>query len=119
MTIHQLPAPASEDDTARLAAQITAQQPSLLQIVRSTSTRVCGHADLLEAELKHFRPLEGCVVDAIKQVERRTGRSVSDELYNSLCDRFGISEVRLALERVERAHPDVTEESRPDAVPGV
>jgi hypothetical protein len=114
VTIHQLPPPAAEDDTARLAAQISAQQPSLLQVVRSTSTRVCGYADLLEAELKHFRPLEGYLADAVRHVERRTGRPVSDDLYNRLCDRLGITDVRLALERVARAHPDEPEEPKSD-----
>ncbi len=117
MTIHQLPAPAAEDETAWLAAQITAEQPSLLQVLRSTCTRVCGYADLLEAELKHFRPLEGYMADAIRHVEARTGRPVSDELYERLCDHFGITDVRLALERVAQAHPDEPEESESDVLP--
>jgi hypothetical protein len=64
---------------------------------------------LLEAELKHFRPLEGYMVDAVRLTEARTGRPVSDELYERLCDRFGVTDVRLALERVTRVHPDEPE----------
>jgi hypothetical protein len=110
MTIHQSPSATAEDETNWLAEQITADQPSLLRVVHATSTRVCGYADLLEAELKHFHPLEGYLVDAVRHVERRTGRAVSDELHNRLCDRVGVSEVRIALERVEQAHPDMVEE---------
>ncbi len=107
MTIHQ---DADATGTAWLAAQIAADQPTLPNALRSSTSRICKYADLLEAELKHFRPLEGYMVDAIKEVETRTGRPVSDELYNRLCDRFGVTEVRIALERVEQAHPDATEE---------
>src|SRR6266511_1444834 len=93
-------------ETAWLAAQIAADQPTLPGALRSSSARICKFAGLLEAELKHFRPLEGYMADAIRYTERRTGHPVSDELYNRLCDRFGITEVRLVLERVARAHPD-------------
>jgi len=103
MTIHQ---EAEATETAWLAAQIAADQPSLPRTLRSSSACICKFAGLLEAELKHFRPLEGYMADAIRYTERRTGHPVSDELYNRLCDRFGITEVRLVLERVARAHPD-------------
>ena len=106
MTIHQK---ADDTETARLAAQVAVEQPSLPHILRSTCTRVCEYAGLLEAELGHFRPLEGYMASAIKVIEARTGRPVSDELYNGLCDRFGITEVRIALERVTDAHPDAPE----------
>ncbi len=98
-------------ETAWLAAQIAADQPTLPGALRSSTARICKYAGLLEAELKHFRPLEGYMADAVKHTERRTGRSVGDELYERLCDRFGVSEVRLVLERVTRAHPDASEES--------
>lgn len=107
MTIHQ---EGDATETAWLAAQIAVDQPTLPRVLRSSSARICKYAGLLEAELKHFRPLEGYMVDAVKYTERRTGHPVSDELYNRLCDRFGITEVRLALERVAQAHPDEPEE---------
>jgi hypothetical protein len=106
MTIHR---DADATETAWLAAQIAADQPTLPHALRSTIARVCKYAGLLEAELKHFRPLENYMAGAIKDVGTRTGQPVSDELYNGLCDRFGITEVRLALERVANAHPDAPE----------
>ncbi len=114
MTTSHLPhqRTATQDTTtARLAAEIADQQPSLPPILRSTCTRVCQYAGLLETELQRFRPLEGCMASAIKVIERSTGRPVSDDRYNRLCDHFGITDVRLALERVARAHPDAPEES--------
>jgi hypothetical protein len=51
------------------------------------------------------------MASAINIIERRTGRTVSDDRYNRLCDHLGITDVRLALERVARAHPDAPEGS--------
>ncbi len=106
MTIHK---DADATETAWLAAQIAADQPTLPHALRSSTARICKYAGLLEAELKHFRPLEGYMVDAVKLTEHRTGHPVGDELYERLCDRFGVTEVRLALERLEQAHPDAPE----------
>jgi hypothetical protein len=49
-------------------------------------------------------------VSAIKHVERCSGDNVPDDLYNRLADRLGVSEVRIALQRVADAHPDALEE---------
>jgi len=85
-------------------------QPSLLGALRRSSERVRQYAGLLEAALIDFRPLEGYLVGAIKHVERCSGDNVPDDLYNRLADRLGVSEVRIALQRVADAHPDALEE---------
>ena len=113
MTIHQ---EADTPEAARLAAQIAADQPTLPNAVCASSARICKYAGLLEAELKHFRPLEGYLERAVKHIERRTGHPVGDELYGRLCDHLGVTEVRLALERVMRAHPDAPEKLDPTAL---
>ncbi len=113
MTIHQ---EAETTETARLAAQIAAHQPTLPNALRASSARICNYAGLLEAELNHFRPLEGYLEGAVKHTERRTGHPIGDELYERLCDHLGVTEVRLALERVARAHPDVPEEPDPSVL---
>ncbi|SRR6266545_1536614 len=98
-----------DPQTAQLAARITVDQPSLLGALRRSSERVCQYAGLLEAALIDFRPLEGYLVGAIKHVEV-IGDNVRDDLYNRLADRLGVSEVRIALQRVADAHPDALEE---------
>ncbi|HZD67620.1 MAG TPA: hypothetical protein VFA45_01465 [Actinomycetes bacterium] len=116
MTIDRVSGPASEEEAARLTAQITANQPTLMNALRTSSARICKYAGLLEAELKHFRPLEGYLVDAVTHTERRSRQPISDELYNRLAERLGVSEVRIALQRVADAHPDAPGESGSDAI---
>src|SRR6266508_4486913 len=79
MTIHRSSAAVSDEETARLAAQIAVDQPTLPNALRTSSARICKYADLLEAELKRFRPLEGYLADAVKHTERRSGQPVGDE----------------------------------------
>jgi hypothetical protein len=95
-----------DTDTARLAAEIAVDQPTLLSSLRRSSERTCRYAGLLEAELLHFRDLEPYLENAVKLVVKRTGRPVDDELFERLCNRLGVSEVRIALQRVADAHPD-------------
>jgi len=114
MTIHRSSAAVSDEETARLAAQIAVDQPTLPNALRTSSARICKYADLLEAELKRFRPLEGYLADAVKHTERRSGQPVGDELYNRLADRLGVSEVRIVLQRLADAHPDAPGESSSD-----
>jgi hypothetical protein len=109
MASRQVPArrPTGQDtETARLAAQIAADQPNLPRRLRSASTRVCRLAGLLETALNSYRPLEEYLESAVKHVEARTGQPVDDALYEHLTHRFGVADVRLALERLTRAHPD-------------
>jgi hypothetical protein len=70
---------------------------------------------MLEAALGNYRPLEGYLEDAVKHVELRTGRKVDEELFSCLLDRFGITDARLALERLLEVHPDETDGSAPGA----
>jgi hypothetical protein len=108
MTIHH---EADTTQAAWLAAQIAADQPSLPAALRSASTRVCQYAGMLEAALGNYRPLEGYLEDAVRHVEVRTGRKVSEELFACLLDRFGVTDARLALERVAEGGPDEAEDS--------
>jgi hypothetical protein len=91
---------------ALLAAQIAADQPGLPHALRHASDQVCRYAGLLEAALQHFRPLEGYLAAGVRLVERRTGHQIDDALFNRLAERFQIPDVRIALQRVEDAHPD-------------
>ncbi len=109
MPSRQLPTqhPIGQDiETARLAAEIAADQPNLPRRLRSASTRVCRLAGLLETALNSYRPLEEYLESAVKHVEARTGQPVDDALYEQLTHRFGVADVRLALERLTPAHPD-------------
>ena len=93
--------------TARLAAQIALDQPTLVGAVRRSSARICKYAGLLEAELGTYRPLLSYLNGAVRDVEARTGRAVEDEVFAGLLDRLGITDVDLALERVAEARPHV------------
>ena len=110
MTVHH---EVEGSGTAWLAAQIAADQPSLPAALRRASTRVCQYAGMLEGALGGYRPLEGYLEDAVRHVELRTGRKVSEELFSCLLDRFGVTDARLALERVARAGPDEPEDPAP------
>jgi hypothetical protein len=90
---------------AKLAAEITIDQPTLLGAVRRSSARICKYAGLLEAELGTYRPLVGYLNDAVRLVEARAGRAVEDDLVARLLDRLGMTDVDLALERVADARP--------------
>ncbi len=57
MSIDQ--ASGQDTQTARLAAEIALDQPTLVSALRGSSARICKHAGLLEAELGHYRPLVG------------------------------------------------------------
>lgn len=94
------------EDVAWLAEQVAAEQPDLPHALQHASDQVCRYAGLLEAALQHFRPLEGYLAGAVRLVERRTGRQIDDALFNRLAERFQVSDVRIALQRVEDAHPD-------------
>ncbi len=107
MTIDQTSG--QDADTAQLAAEIALEEPSLLPALRRNSERICRYAGLLEPELKHFRELEPYLAGAVKHVEKRSGTEVSDDLFNRLADRLGVSEVRIALQRVADVHPDAPE----------
>ncbi len=91
--------------TAKLAAQIALDQPTLVGAVRRSSARICKYAGLLEAELGTYRPLVGYLNDAIGHVQARTGKEIEDELFAGLLDRLGVTDVDLALERVAEARP--------------
>ena len=92
--------------TAWLAAQIVLDTPSLLNAMRRSARQVCRHAGLLTAELGNFRSLEPDLERAVRRVEARTGVPVSDALFERLTERLGVDQVRPALERLSRAHPD-------------
>jgi hypothetical protein len=59
------------------------------------------------AELGSYRPLVGHLEDAVRHVEARTGHMVDEELFARLLDRLGVTDVDLALERLQEARPDV------------
>jgi hypothetical protein len=96
-----------DTETARLAAEIVLDRPTLTGALRRSSQRVCRHAGLLEAELGTYRVLLGYLDDAIKHVERRAGDEVEGELLGRLLDRLGVTDADLALNRVEAARPSV------------
>jgi hypothetical protein len=104
MTIDQ--ASGQDTPTATLAAEIALDQPTLLGALRRSAARICKHAGLLEAELGHYRPLVGYLEDAVKLVERRTGRTVDEDLFALLLDRLGMTDADLALERLQEARLD-------------
>ncbi len=93
--------------TAKLAAQIALDQPTLTGALRRSSARICKWAGLLEAELGTYRPLVGYLNDAVHDVETRTGRAVEEGLFAGLLDRLGVTDADLALERVTDAQPHV------------
>lgn len=100
-------ADAQDTPTAKLAAQIALDQPTLVGALRRSSARICKHAGLLEAELGHYRPLVGYLEDAVKHVERRTGDTIDEDLFACLLDRLGMTDADLALERLQEARPHV------------
>ncbi len=93
--------------TAKLAAEIAVDQPTLVGAVRRSSARICRYAGLLEAELGTYRLLVGYLNDAVRVVEARRGRAVEEELFARLLDRLGMTDADLALERVTNARPHV------------
>jgi len=93
--------------TAKLAAEIAIDQPTLVRAVCRSSARICKYAGLLEAELGTYRPLVGYLNDAVRLVEARTGHEVEEELLARLLDRLGMTDADLALERVADARPHV------------
>ena len=105
MSIHH--ASGQDTPTAKLAAEIALDRPTLIGALRRSSERVCQHAGLLEAELGHYRPLMGYLEDAVRHVERRTGHAVDAELFGRLLDRLGITDADLALSRLEAVRPNV------------
>jgi hypothetical protein len=94
------------EEVALLAAQIAADNPTLAHALRGSVTRVCHFADRLEAELRTYSPLEAILNSAIYCIEVRTGRQVDGELLMLLLDRFGVSEARLAVERIRQMDLD-------------
>jgi hypothetical protein len=93
--------------TAKLAAEIALDRPTLTGALRRSSQRVCQHAGLLEAELGTYRVLVGYLDDALKHIQRRTGDAVDEELLGHLLDRLGVTDADLALNRLETARPNV------------
>jgi hypothetical protein len=61
---------------------------------------------LLEAELGRFRNMENRIYRAVGQLEVTTSVTVDDELLTKLARRLRTLNVRPALQRLERAHPD-------------
>ncbi len=104
MSIDQ--ASGQDTPTAKLAAEIALDQLTLVGALRRSTARICKYAGLLEADLGHYRPLVGYLEDAVKLVERRTGRSVSEELFACLLDRLGMTDADLAMERLQEARSD-------------
>jgi CubicO group peptidase (beta-lactamase class C family) len=45
--------------------------------------------------------------DAVRHVEARSGHTVDEELFARLLDRLGMTDVGLALERLQEARQDV------------
>ncbi|SRR6266540_5766636 len=105
MTIDR--ASGQDTETARLAAKIALDQPTLVGGLRHSTARICKYAGLLVAELGSYRPLVGYLEDAVRHVEARTGDTVDEELFARLLDRLGVTDVDLALERLEEARPNV------------
>ncbi|HZD71932.1 MAG TPA: hypothetical protein VFA45_24360 [Actinomycetes bacterium] len=101
------PTSGQDTETAQLAAAIAVDEPTLIGALRRSSARIRKHAGLLEAELGHYRPLVGYLENAVRLVETRTGHGVDEELFARLLDRLGITEVDLALERLQDARPNV------------
>jgi len=103
---------------ARLAAQVAAIDATLCEELRQTSRQIVELAGALEAVLGRFAGLEARFASVMRQVEADTGQTMDDELYELLIERLETATVRVALERLARAHPDeVTGVSGPE--PGV
>ncbi len=89
------------EEVALLAARIAADNPTLSHALRNSVARVCHFADRLEAELRTYSPLEALLNSAIHCVEARTGCQVDEELLSLLLDRYGVTDARLAAERIK------------------
>jgi hypothetical protein len=83
------------------------RQSTLVVGLRRSTARICRYAGLLVTELGSYRPLVGHLEDAVRHVEARTGHMVDEELFARLLDRLGVTDVDLALERLQEARPDV------------
>ncbi len=91
---------------AELAARITLDHPQLAGALRQTSAAACALAGRLERVIGSFSQHERDLEQAVRQVEARTGQPVDDGLMERLCERFGVTAVRPALERLASVHPD-------------
>ncbi len=105
MTIDR--ASGQDTQTAKLAAEIALDHPTMVGALCHSCARICKYAGLLEAELGHYRPLVGDLEDAVRHVEARSGHTVDEELFARLLDRLGMTDVGLALERLQEARQDV------------
>jgi hypothetical protein len=94
------------EEVALLAARIAADNPTLSHALRGSVARVCQYADRLEAELRTYGPLEAILNSAIHCVEASTGCPVDEELLMLLLDRFGVTDARLAVERIRHVDLD-------------
>ncbi len=103
---------------ARLAAQIALIDATLCEELRRTGRQIVELAAALEAVLGRFTDREVRFAAVMRQVEADTGQAVDDELYELLIERLEITAVRVALERLARAHPDEAA-GTPDPEPGV
>jgi hypothetical protein len=93
--------------TARLAAQVALIDPELGKELRQVTGHITRLAQALEGELHRLPPLETRLEQVARHVEDSPdGEEVDDELYERLAERFGLLRVRLALQRLEQAHPD-------------
>jgi hypothetical protein len=89
------------EEVALLAARIAADNPTLFHALRASVARVCHFAGRLEAELRTYESLEALLNAAVHCVEDRTGWQVDEELPMLLLDRFGVTDARLAVERIK------------------
>lgn len=94
------------ETTAWLAAQVALEDASLCGELRHTTRQACEFAGCLEAVLGRFAVLEARFERLVRRVEARTGHKVADELFAQLTERLGVAQVRPALDRLQRAHPD-------------
>jgi len=103
---------------ARLAAQVAVLDATLCEQLRQTGRQIVELTGELEAVLGRFTDLEARFAAALRQVEADTGQTVDDEHYERLIERLEITAVRVALERLARAHPDEVD-GAPGPEPGV
>lgn len=107
----------SADDIGELLARLTSIDPSLVRDSRRVSRSVVALAGLLEVELSRFRNVENRIDGAVGQLEATTGVGLDDGQLTRLARRLGVLNVRPALQRIERAHPDVSKEPDSDVLP--
>jgi len=98
---------------ARVAAQIDSIDPELANQLRQVSGRIVRLARMLEGELHRLPPLEMRLEQVVRQFEDNSaGVAVDDELFEQLAERFGLLQVRPALQRLERVHPDALDDEQ-------